>query len=42
MDYLRMEEVIADVNCEVVSLQVEEKVMSRQLEDMKKKCGTSF
>jgi hypothetical protein len=37
-----MEKVIIDVNHEVLSLQVKEKIMFRQLEDMKKKCGTSF
>lgn len=40
---IELEEIITDVNRKVVSLQVKEKkTMSKQLEDMKNKCGTSF
>jgi len=42
VDYLKMEDAIADVKCEVLVLQVEEKTIYRQLEEMKNKSGTSF
>ncbi len=42
VDYLKMEDVITNAKCEVLVLQVEEKAICRQLEDMKNKSGTSF
>jgi hypothetical protein len=42
VDYLKMEDVITNVKHEVLVLQVEEKAICRQLEDMKNKSGTSF
>ncbi len=37
-----MEDVIAYAKCEVLMLQVEEKIVCKQLEDMKNKSDTSF
>jgi len=42
VDYLKMEDVIANAKREVLMLQVEEKTIYRQLEEMKYKSGTSF
>jgi hypothetical protein len=42
VDYLKMEDVIANVKHEVFVLQVEEKTICRQMEDMKNKSGTSL
>jgi hypothetical protein len=42
VDYLKMEDVIADAKREVLVLQVEEKTIYRQLEEMKNKNGTAF
>jgi hypothetical protein len=37
-----MEDFIDYAKCEVLMLQVEEKIVCKQLEDMKNKSGTSF
>jgi hypothetical protein len=42
VDYLKMEDVITNVKRGVLMLQVEEKTVCKQLEDMKNKSGTSF
>ncbi len=42
VDYLKMEDAIVDAKHEVLVLQVEEKIICRQLEEMKNKSGTSF
>ncbi len=42
LDYLKMEDVITNVKHGVLMLQIEEKSINKQLEDMKNKSGTSF
>jgi hypothetical protein len=42
VDYLKMEDAIVDAKHEVLVLQVEEKTICTQLEEMKNKSGTSF
>ncbi len=42
VDYLKIEDVIADAKHEVLVLQVEKKTIYRQLEEMKNKSGTTF